>query len=530
MWTAHGKLAEGMDGALLSLIRTLAMKQPIRLRTFRWTIGLTIVLTIGGGAISWSQWSPRVRSMVRQLPLLFLAADPTNHRPSGHDHENHQHRPSPHDALSNHEDTETIKLSSQALRNVGLTPDLVRPVELSTFRRAITVPAVIVEKPGRTQLEVATPMTGVVTYVHAVEGEAVEPGSLLFKIRLTHEDLVKAQTDFLKSIGELDVVEREISRLSSLTSGAIAGKVLLEREYARDKLTALINAQREALRLHGLSKKQVDQIATERRLLRELQIVVPTINVEQQEELMLSQESIDTKSAPTQYVNLTVTSTSDLSEGTPPLLLHRVDVHKGQSVNAGETLCVLADFSELYIEGLAFEQDISQLRHTYQQGWKVEAVFDHAGSRTNTLADLEIAYLSNKIDADGRTLQFYVRLPNHVAQDRRSTGTRFVTWEYVPGQRLQLRVPIEEWPQQMVIPVTAIARQGAEYFVFEQHAEHFDRVPVHVKYKDQHSVVIESDGTIAPGDKIAMRGAHQMQMALQNKTTTGVDPHAGHDH
>ena len=141
-----------------------------------------------------------------------------------------------------------------------------------------------------------------------------------------------------------------------------------------------------------------------------------------------------------------------------------------------------------------------------------------------------MAYLANRIDTNSRTLHFYVCLPNEVTKDRRADGNRFVEWRYLPGQRLQLRVPVEEWPGQIVLPVNAVAREGAEYFVFQQNGDHFDRVPVHVKYKDQHSAVIENDGSLFPGDVVAMRGAHQMQMALKNKAGGGVDPHAGHSH
>ena len=35
---------------------------------------------------------------------------------------------------------------------------------------------------------------------------------------------------------------------------------------------------------------------------------------------------------------------------------------------------------------------------------------------------------------------------------------------------------------------------------------------------------IENDGSIFPGDKIALAGAHQLQMALKNKAGGGVDP------
>ena len=84
-------------------------------------------------------------------------------------------------------------------------------------------------------------MTGVVGTVHVVQGEAVEPGTLLFTVRLTHEDLVQAQAAFLKTLGELDVEDREIIRLTKLDrTGVIAGKTLLARKYSKQKLEAVL--------------------------------------------------------------------------------------------------------------------------------------------------------------------------------------------------------------------------------------------------------------------------------------------------
>ena len=123
-----------------------------------------------------------------------------------------------------------------------------------------------------------------------------------------------------------------------------------------------------------------------------------------------------------------------------------------------------------------------------------------------------------------------MRLPNTITKDRRADGDRFVEWKYLPGQRLQLRIPVEQWKDQIVLPVDAVAIEGAESFIFQQNGSHFDRVPVHVKHRDQHSVVIENDGSIFPGDVVAKRGAHQLLMALKNKSGGGVDPHAGHNH
>lgn len=486
-----------------------------------WIIGLIIVAVVG--ISTWSRWFPTATSWVDSTVSAFRGggeSDTVDAHTEDDPHAAHDH------AHAGHNEETSLELSAQALRNIGLSEATIQPVKLEKFRRSITVPALVVERPGRTRVQVATPMTGVITHVHVVQGEAVEPGTLLFQIRLTHEDLVNAQTEFVKTLGELEVEEREIKRLQSVTqSGAIAGKLLLDREYARDKLTALLRAQREALKLHGLSEAQVDQIASERRLLRELQVFAPSIDSHSDDELKLTGRQV--RQAGFQQPVAPV----DIEQPhSGPLILQQLDVHKGQSVNAGETLCILTDYDELFIEGMAFEQDVTQLRQASEKEWSVDAVFQQADDKTEVVEGLRMAYLANNVDLTSRTLRFYVRLRNEVTKDRREQGNRYVEWKYLPGQRLQLRVPVEEWPEQIVLPVDAVAREGAESFVFQQNGDHFDRIPVHVKYRDQYSAVIENDGSLFPGDVVARRGAHQMQMALKNKAGGGVDPHAGHNH
>jgi len=492
----------------------------------RWIGPLVIIVLVIVAWLTSSLWLPSLNAFVHRSIAGFRTApaiEPHSHS-GGDSHDDHGHEGHDH---AGHDEATSLELSEQALRNIGLTREMIQPIELKTFERSVTVPALVVERPGRTRVQVATPMTGVITHVHAVQGEAVEPGSLLFQIRLTHEDLVAAQTDFLQTLGELDVEEREIRRLQEVTSsGAVAGKVLLDREYARDKLVAHLDAEREALKLHGLSEEQVNLIASERRLLRELQIFAPSSEDHPENELKLTRRPIQ----PVSFQQPSDRSAANRKQKNETLILQDLAVHKGQSVSAGETLAVLVEYSELYVEGLAFEQDIAQLRRASAEGWKVDAIFDEPGAGPRIVEDLEFAYLANQVDMESRTLPFYVRLPNEIAKDRRTDGNRYIEWKYLPGQRLQLRVPVEQMPNQIVLPVEAVAREGAESFVFQQNGDHFDRVPVHVAYRDQYSVVIASDGSLFPGDVVAMRGAHQMQMALKNKAGGGVDPHAGHSH
>jgi multidrug efflux pump subunit AcrA (membrane-fusion protein) len=160
----------------------------------------------------------------------------------------------------------------------------------------------------------------------------------------------------------------------------------------------------------------------------------------------------------------------------------------------------------------------------------LNAIFQTA-SGAETIEGLKLAFVGNSVDANKRTLPFYVDLPNQILRDETNADRqRFLTWKFRVGQRLQLQVPVEVWKDQLVLPVDAVVKDGADWFAFQQNGDHFDRIAVHVKHRDQTSVVIDNDGVLFPGDVVALRAAHQLQMALKNKSGGGVDPHAGHTH
>lgn len=495
------------------------MKSRIPKIPMKYVWPVTIVALITASVITRGSWWPTLNSWVQST-----VAD--NRAPAGlEDHGDGEDAHDPHAGHDHagHDEATSLELSDQARRNLGLTGDGTAEIQLTTFSKSITVPALVVERPGGTRIQVATPMTGVITNIHAAAGEAVEPMSLLFEIRLTHEDLVRSQTEFVTTLGELDIENREIARLQDVTtSGGVARKTLLERQYSRDKLQSLLVVQQEALRLHGLSENQVLHIAKERRLLRELKLYSPNADGTSSNELKLSSAFRQTAIRPISM---------EAAIADPPLILRELLVHRGEAISAGQALGTLVNYAELYIEGMAFEQDIAQLTSANRNNWKVTALFDEADGKSTEVPDLSIAYLDTEIDRTSRTLKFFVGLPNELThENKRQDNIRFVNWRYRPGQRLQIRVPVEQWEQQIVLPVDAVSREGAESFVFQENGDHFDRLPVHVKYRDQFSVVIANDGQLFPGDIVAMRGAHQMQMALKNKAGGGVDPHAGHNH
>ncbi len=470
------------------------------------------------------------------------------------DHAGHAH---------SHTSENSIELSEAARKNVGLTDEYLQPIELRDFDKTVSVPAIVVDRPGRTRLPVSAATTGIITHVHAVTGEAVSSGDLILEMRLTHEDLVTAQREFLQALGDRDVEMKEIARIEiAANSGVISNKTLLDRQYSRDKIDSLLKSQREALRLHGLSEAQITTIETDRRLLTEIKVYAPDPDSHKTDELQLSRrestsvaidldhhyESIPSNDSQSlirvvsvhkpldQSSNQTVESVKKEVDHEHPsnknrlLVLQDLHVQKGQVVNAGELLCVLADFGDLLIEGQAFETEAGLLSKTKQAGWSVSAVTEAAG-RPITLTGLTLSWLDNEIDPVSRALKFYVRLPNTVdGENTNQDGQRHITWRYRTGQRMQLLVPVEKWTEQIVLPVDAVVREGIESFVFQQNGDQYDRVAVHERFRDQSSVVIENDGSIYPGDIVALRGAHQLQMALKNKAGGAIDPHAGHSH
>ena len=228
--------------------------QPATASLRSWTIAL--VVFVGLAAAAWAASS-------RWLPAK--AASKSEHaQEDGHDH-----AAGDHDHAHAAGEESSIKLSPNALKNIGFTP---AKIELTDFERMLTLPAMIVEQPGRTQIHVTSPLTGVVTDVLIVPGEAIEPGLAMFRIRLTHEDVVTAQRDYLLNIESLDVVNREIARLEALGEGVIAGKRVLEQQYEKQKLDAAILASEQALLLHGLSEEQVADIRKTRKLLNSLTV------------------------------------------------------------------------------------------------------------------------------------------------------------------------------------------------------------------------------------------------------------------
>src|SRR5262249_19466348 len=128
--------------------------------------------------------------------------------------------------------------------------------------------------------------------------------------------------------------------------------------------------------------------------------------------------------------------------------------------------------------------------------------------------DLRIRYLANTLEDESRSLGVYLELPN---QDREYVrdGVTYRFWRFRPGQQALLRIPVQAFPDVIVLPVGATIREAAEVYVFRQNGEGFERRPVTVLHEDSNSVVLANDGSINVGDYVAHNAAAPLNRALK---------------
>jgi len=211
-------------------------------------------------------------------------------------------------------------------------------------------------------------------------------------------------------------------------------------------------------------------------------------------------------------------------------------------VQAGQTLMTLAEYSQLYVEGKAFEDDAVGLVSAANRGQQVSVIAKGANGQSEALS-LKVESVSDMIDPETRALKFYLTLPNVENADtlgnasdatdpligQASNANKFVAWKFRPGQRMEVRIPSGEPLENKILPTDAVVIDGPNAFVFEQNGDFFDRVEVEVWHRDNRQVVIENDGSLV-GATIATSGAYRMYLALKNADGGGFDPHAGHSH
>jgi cobalt-zinc-cadmium efflux system membrane fusion protein len=423
-----------------------------------------------------------------------------------------------------------VVLSPKARENLGLPKEEER-LYTRTYERKVQLPGEIVDWPGYSDRGVVSPVTGTVLKIHGMPGDVVSPGQVLFTLQLNSESLSTTRSELFKARRDHEITLDRRKRLADPATGveAVAGSRIVDLDNQLRRLDAAISAYRQELHTRGLKKEQIDAAEKGPPFEDKMDIVAPP------------QVAQPSRPAATGTESVSFIAGKDQS---PAFEVQDLKAELGQQVQAGQTLCTLADHHWLYIEGHGFRQEIPLVARAAKEGWKVQVEFleeSNDGWEKPLETAFQIRHLANNLDPATRTFAFYLPLHNQsdsYEKDRR----KLLRWRFRPGQRVRLNVPVKEFEEQLdkdgkpllkekrvfVVPSEAVVRDGPEAYVFEQKGEAYRRHSVRVLYEDRQEMVIDKD-SLPLGLRIARRGALQINRVLKSqgsKLPPGYHMHA----
>jgi cobalt-zinc-cadmium efflux system membrane fusion protein len=402
-----------------------------------------------------------------------------------------------------HDHDEHVRLSVQAQQNLKLQVD---EVTTSPYWRTVLIPGLVVERPGETERAVTTRIGGVVTAVSAKPGDRVAPGQRLFTIEPTG-DILRTQVELAKAVKDLATLTATLDGVAR----QVADKTRPANDLAEpQKQVALAANSLDGLKGHLRAWKLTDaQIAQagEGKFVSEVDVTAPG-----------ERDAGGEKSA--------AVTTEDLD-------VHELKVRPGDTVQAGQTLCVLGSHRRLFVEGHAFASEAGALAELMAHDGRVKAEFvgDKAAGGAD-LPALSVARLSHTIDPAAGTFAFYLPLDNQPEPgSTHGDGHGHPAWRYRPGQRVRLRVPVEKLGDAvLVLPVGAVVREGAEAFAFVQNGDLFVRKSVRVLYEDRTDVIVANDGSLPAGAAVVKNQAAALNRAVKAAAAGDGGHHHDHEH
>lgn len=412
----------------------------------------------------------------------------------------HDPGPGAHAAHGGPADLQSVKLSDEAVRGLGLVS---APAVVENYRKVVEVPAVIVDPPGVCDRAVAAPVAGVVYRVHTVPGETVRAGDPLFTLHLTSELVQGAQTDLARAAKDLTAATARRDQTKKLVAaGTKPGIELTDDENAVRRLATQVQGYRRQLRVFGLTPEQVKQ-AEAGDFITEVVVGVPA-DAGHEHALPLPAAALPVGAAPFTYE------------------VESLAVSAGQGVTGGQLLARLANHHELLIEGRAFESEAPLVAAAARDGHPVGVDLLEAapGDWDPVVQKFVIRSVGNTLDPATRTFPFYVPLTNQAKAYARGDKT-YLSWRFRPGQKVRLRVPVGVIPNAIVLPAGAVVRDGADTFVFRRNGEVFDRKAVSVVAEDRLTVAIAPGNGIEDGVMVLRNHADAVNRALKAAQARG---------
>jgi multidrug efflux pump subunit AcrA (membrane-fusion protein) len=443
--------------------------------------------------------------LIAALVILYCGACHKCEEKHEHEHEDeHVHEDDhEHDHESDHvheEEVECVHLDAEILKDLDITMEKVEP---RVHIPSVKIPGKVMVDPDR-KVDISSPLAARILALDAPPHAAVKAGKRLALLEVTDPEVRQLQVRAVEARAELLAARTERNRTRKYKE-ALRGKgdkvaaeldrVTTDLEVQDAKVRSLkssLEAVLAALRAAGLSPQQIDALKKEGKTVSRIGLYAPRLS------------------------------------GNPELEVVSRPVHQGQTVSPGGKLYELVALDRLLVAGEAFEADLKSVRDAASLNLSVGLVFPAEGRRVE---GLKIFSVEGALGGEERITHFYLRLPNQVVNEKKDGGHRYLDWEHRAGSRVQILVPAGKPEPRFVLPADALVREGGRQWVFRLHGDGCDRISVRVESMDDRQAVIPLGGGLDPGDRVVVKGALQVHLAIEaahEKERPGSDH--GHAH
>ena len=351
-----------------------------------------------------------------------------------------------------HEDTDTVRLSPEAVLNVGIRtqPAQTRPVTL-------TITTVGTIGPDETRLAHLRPLSrGRIQQVFVRTGDRVRRGQPL--LIYDNIELGELVGDYLQAVAEAEVARRYLERAEQLVRiGALAQAEYDQREARYREAIARVQSIELKMRRFGLGDADLERLRRP------------------EEQTFRQTVSLTTLRAPIDGVII------------------RIDAVPGEFVDPEDEVCTVADLSTVWVQARVYEKDLAQVQRGRECIVTVESYPDATFHGT-------ITYVSDFLDPATRTAQIRCEVPN---PDGRLRLEMFAT----------IRIPISLEHTALMVPESAVQWIDDTPVVFVRTApETFVRRVVELGTRGDGWVEIKRG--LRAGEQVVSEGAFYLKSIL----------------
>ncbi len=352
-----------------------------------------------------------------------------------------------------------LRLSPEARRNIGLTEKGVERVQRRVVEEVIEFDGAV-EVPPDHRAFVSTQLAGTLHKIHVDRGQAVQAGEIIGEIASL--ELQNLQLDLLRAHLQIGLLNDTLKRLRGVDeTQLLARRRLWETESLYNATLNRRESLRRKLEAVGLSRKQVQAILTEKKLVEALPLRAP--------------------------INGTVV---------------HFDRVLGQVIKAEEPLFEIHDLSNAWVEGHLSERDLSKV--SLGQTARVRLV-----AEPNSVLRGTVVRSGRMFGAENRALSVWVEL-----QDRPNP--------LVPQHNMlaRLTLTVRRPEPTLAVPLGAVLRDGTRAYVFVQKSvekpdgtaeERYERRLIETGRADDRYVEVTRG--LEAEESVAVQGTAELQTA-----------------